>query len=56
MLVLRTRVTRFASPLCDPGRKIRDRKLKLPKARAMVPALERELQRMAGRYGFELSC
>jgi transposase len=39
----------FASRLCDLGVQIRQKKLSLPKARAMIPALEREFKGFAGK-------
>jgi len=43
------KLKKFASRLCDLGRQIRVRKLKLSKARSMIPALERELKRFASQ-------
>jgi transposase len=43
------RLKRFASRLCDLGRQLRKRKLSRAKARAMIPSLDRQLKRFAGR-------
>jgi transposase len=40
---------KFASRLCDLGRQLRHKKLKRAQARAMIPSLERQLKRFAGR-------
>jgi transposase len=40
---------KFASRLCDLGGQLRNRKLSRSKARAMIPSLERQLKRFAGR-------
>jgi transposase len=40
---------KFASRLCDLGGRLHHHKLTLPKARAMIPRLERELKRLAGQ-------
>ena len=40
---------KFASRLCDLGRQRRSRKLKPAQARALIPSLERQLKRFAGR-------
>jgi hypothetical protein len=39
----------FASRLCDLGRQMRNQKLSLRKAKAMIPSLRRQLQRFAGK-------
>jgi hypothetical protein len=41
------RLKKFASRLCDLGRRLRKRKLSRAKARAMIPSLERQLKRFA---------
>jgi len=43
------KLKKFASRLCDLGRQLRRGKLRWPRARAMVPALERQLKRIAGK-------
>lgn len=40
---------KFASRLCDLGRRLRNRKLSRAKARDMIPSLERQLKRFAGQ-------
>ena len=40
---------KFASRLCDLGGRLRNRKLSRAKARAMIPSLQRQLKRFAGR-------
>lgn len=40
---------KFASRLCALGSRLRRKKLTLPKARTMIPKLERELKRFAGQ-------
>jgi hypothetical protein len=43
------KLKKFASRLCALGRQLRDKKLRRSKARAMVPALQRQLRRFAGQ-------
>ena len=43
------KLKRFAGQCCDLGRQLRNRKLTLAKARAMIPSLERQLKRFADR-------
>jgi hypothetical protein len=43
------RLVAFASQLFDLGRQLRTRQLSQARARAMIPKLERQLQRIAGR-------
>jgi len=43
------RLKRFASRLCKLGRQLRQHTLSRAKARAMIPSLERQLKRFAGR-------
>jgi transposase len=42
-------IKKFASRLCALGRQLREKKLKYSKARAMIPALQRQLKRFAGQ-------
>ena len=44
-----TKLRGFASRLFELGRRMRQKKLSLKKAQAMVPALQRQLKRFAGR-------
>jgi transposase len=43
------KLKRFASRLCELGRRMRNRKLSLRKATAMVPSLQRRLKAIAGK-------
>lgn len=43
------RLKEFASKCCELGRQLRRKKLSQSKARAMIPALERELKKFAGQ-------
>jgi len=43
------RLKQFASRICDLGRQLRNHKLSRAKARAMIPALKRQLKSFAGR-------
>lgn len=43
------KLKKFASRLCDLGRQLRNKKLKRAQAIAMIPALEQQLKRFAGR-------
>ena len=43
------RLKRFASRICDLGRQLRNHQLSRAKARAMIPALERQLKSFTGR-------
>ncbi|MHC4798247.1 MAG: IS66 family transposase [Planctomycetota bacterium] len=43
------KLKRFASRLCGLGGQLRDKKLTRPKARAMIPSLQRQLKRFASR-------
>jgi transposase len=44
-----SQLKRFASRCCDLGRQLRCKKLSQSKARAMIPSLERQLRKFAGK-------
>jgi transposase len=48
-LVFCTKLKNFASKLCGLGRQMKNKKLSLRQARAMIPALQRQLNRFAGQ-------
>ena len=48
-VVFCNRLKDFSSRLCELGCKLRNKKLSQPKARAMIPLLERQLKRLASR-------